>query len=252
MSQVSACPPGQVSPAVSVSGAAHPHFLLQHLWLPAVAAGVGSALLMQGGGDRHLADLLYALQGGRWLLRDSWITQGLIHHDGRVASSVAALIMVVLALVPWRGTQQRRLRRPAGYLALCVMLSTAMVSLLKRWTQMDCPWDISRYGGARPLLGLFESRHGLAASGCFPAGHASAGYAWVALYFVALAYRPSWRWPALAVGLVAGLVFGIAQQLRGAHFLSHDLWSLTICWLMALVLYLWMLRPARQDARNVA
>ncbi len=47
------------------------------------------------------------------------------------------------------------------------------------------------------------------------------------------------------IGLVAGLIFGISQQLRGAHFLSHDLWSLTICWLVALgFFYLFFVSPA--------
>lgn len=30
-----------------------------------------------------------------------------------------------------------------------------------------------------------------------------------------------------------GLTFGITQQLRGAHFLSHDLWSAALCWAIA-------------------
>jgi membrane-associated PAP2 superfamily phosphatase len=38
-------------------------------------------------------------------------------------------------------------------------------------------------------------------------------------------------------------VFGIDQQLRGAHFLSHDLFTAMICWAVALGLSRWMLRP---------
>jgi membrane-associated PAP2 superfamily phosphatase len=129
-----------------------------------------------------------------------------------------------------------------------VTLATLAVSLLKSLTRMDCPWDLLRYGGTRPFIGMFEARHGLAASGCFPAGHASAGYAWVALYFAALAARPAWRWAGLAIGLAGGALFGVSQQLRGAHFLSHDLWSLATCWLVALALYLLMLRGRRQPA----
>jgi membrane-associated PAP2 superfamily phosphatase len=44
----------------------------------------------------------------------------------------------------------------------------------------------------------------------------------------------------LSVGLGLGLLFGFAQQLRGAHFLSHDLWTLGIAWSAALTLYLAM------------
>jgi len=32
-------------------------------------------------------------------------------------------------------------------------------------------------------------------------------------------------------------VFGVSQQLRGAHFASHDVWTLTICWIVALLLH---------------
>src|SRR3546814_7721096 len=65
---------------------------------------------------------------------------------------------------------------------------------------------------------------------CFPAGHASAGYAWVALFFFFGGTRPQWRWKGLVAGLCAGLVFGVSQQLRGAHFASHDAWTLMVCW----------------------
>lgn len=78
----------------------------------------------------------------------------------------------------------------------------------------------------------------MAAQACFPAGHASAGYAWLCLYYFALLWRPSWRWAGLWIGLGAGLVFGISQQLRGAHFLSHDVATALICWLLSLGLYL--------------
>ncbi len=37
----------------------------------------------------------------------------------------------------------------------------------------------------------------------------------------------------LGIGLLAGTVFGVAQQLRGAHFLSHDVASLIVCWAVA-------------------
>src|SRR6218665_451834 len=34
----------------------------------------------------------------------------------------------------------------------------------------------------------------------------------------------------LAGALLAGLVLGGAQQLRGAHFMSHTLWTGWLCW----------------------
>jgi len=103
---------------------------------------------------------------------------------------------------------------------------------------MDCPWDLLRYGGHQPYIGLFSHRPAdMPMTACFPAGHASAGYAWLSLYFFALLWRPAWRWTGLALGLGSGLLFGISQQLRGAHFLSHDLATALLCWLLSLGLY---------------
>jgi membrane-associated PAP2 superfamily phosphatase len=41
--------------------------------------------------------------------------------------------------------------------------------------------------------------------------------------------------------LSVGLIFGISQQLRGAHFISHDLWTLAICWFFSLTIFKLML-----------
>ncbi|PPT88457.1 phosphatase PAP2 family protein [Xanthomonas theicola] len=223
---------------------AHRDFYLTHALLPLAAALLASTVLMGLGGDFWLADLLYRWEGGRWALKNAALTSGLIHRDGKLLSTVAWVATTGLAVWAWRRNGGQRFRMPLLYLAVAVALATGMVSLLKAVTHMDCPWDLSRYGGSRAFVGLFEAHSTDMPRGvCFPAGHSSAGYAWVALYFVALALKPAWRWPALAVGLCAGLLFGIGQQLRGAHFLSHDLWTLTVCWGVALALYRALLWP---------
>jgi membrane-associated PAP2 superfamily phosphatase len=220
---------------------------VSHLWLPLTLMLLASALLMSGGVDQRIADAVYHAEGNHWLLKNYWLTAELIHRGGKWLSASAAVLVFVAAVVAWMNPLHRRWRWPLTMLGVSIALSTALVSQLKRATGMDCPWDLGRYGGRLPYYGLFESRHGLPATGCFPAGHASAGYAWLALYFFALATRPNLRWPALGVGLVAGGVLGIAQQLRGAHFLSHDLWTLAICWIVPLLLFrLPVARPLAQ------
>ncbi len=217
--------------------------LLTHLWLPLLALLLLSYWLMVRGGDQALADALYRAQGGHWRWQDAWLTEHLLHRGGRLASVIAGLLVAVAAVRAWRGPG-RAWRWPLTTLAASLALSTAAVSRLKAWTHVDCPWDLLRYGGDRPLLGLLEARHAGDVAGCFPAGHASAGYAWIALYFFARTTRPQWRRVGLAIGLLAGMLFGFCQQLRGAHFLSHDMWSLAVCWGMALALFRWMPRPA--------
>ena len=37
----------------------------------------------------------------------------------------------------------------------------------------------------------------------------------------------------LALGLALGALFGAAQVMRGAHYVSHVLWSAWICWTLS-------------------
>lgn len=217
-------------------------FYLRHLWMPlAVSAGL-SLLLMGLHGDLWLADHLYAMEGHAWTLQNGYVTQDLLHAAGRQASKDMWFALALVLAISLFARPLKRWRRPLAYLLVATLLSTAAVGLLKRWTNMDCPWDLLRYGGDKAYYGLFMHRPSiLGHAKCFPAGHASAGYAWTALYFFFLGTRPRWRWWGLGFALALGLVFGIAQQLRGAHFLSHDVCALMVCWLVALGLYRLML-----------
>ena len=188
--------------------------------------------------DLGFADLLYSAQGGQWALKKAFVTEHLLHVAGRnVVAAAWVLVLLALAATWWK-PQWRSWRRPLAGLALSVLLSTVLVSSLKAFSSVDCPWDLVRYGGDRAYVDIFAA---LMAStphrGCFPAGHASAGYAWVALFFFFQTVRPAWRWRGLTAGLALGMVFGLSQQLRGAHFFSHDLWTAGLCWLAAVAVY---------------
>jgi membrane-associated PAP2 superfamily phosphatase len=220
----------------------HP-FAVGHLWLPLMAWALAVCTIGALDIDWHLSRALYAWEGYRWLLRDATLTEAVLHRGGH-ALCIAAWLGTLGAWIVAR-RRGAALQRPLAFLLLSVLASTLLVSWIKSWSNMDCPWDIDGLGGTRPYLDLLSPRpSGLPQGRCFPAGHASGGYAWVGLYFVFLAIRPAWRWRGLAIGLGIGALFGLAQQLRGAHFLSHDLWTLAICWCVAYVLRSAMLKRA--------
>lgn len=207
-------------------GASRTWALLPWALLPAAAAAVAHGSMI----DTALADLLFAWEGHRWALTDNPIARGLLHDGGQMASKLAWLGVVLAWASTYAAGRWRGHRQPLARLAVSVLLATALVATLKQFTAVHCPWDLVRYGGTAMV--------GDGGGGCFPAGHAAAGYAWLALAFVP-GTVPGRR-IGLAVGLAAGLVFGIDQQLRGAHFLSHDLWSAALCWMVAVaVAALW-------------
>jgi membrane-associated PAP2 superfamily phosphatase len=52
----------------------------------------------------------------------------------------------------------------------------------------------------------------------------------------------------LIAAVVCGLVLGLAQQWRGAHYMSHTLWTAWVCWSVALAIDVVARRT--HDARN--
>lgn len=189
------------------------------------------------GTDLWLADHVYLMEGGHWAFRDAWTTEQLIHHGGRDVAWVLALVLIGAIVLSYRVEALRPYRTGLYYVFAAAALSAVLVNVLKRTTHVNCPWDLVRYGGARTYAGLFGRRVGESGAGkCFPAGHASAGYCWFGLYFFARRYFPRWRHLAIAVALGLGLVFGTSQQLRGAHFLSHDIWTAWLTWTTAALL----------------
>jgi len=224
-------------------------FWIGHGLLPLLAFVAMQEAISRFSLDLRLADYWYRLEGGAWALRDHWLTSDLLHHGGRQLSFTLLGTVLLLLMLSWSHARLVRWRRPLAYLALATLTSVALVNLGKHLSHQDCPWSLVRYGGERLYHPLFGAPAGSDSDGCFPAGHASAGYAWLALYFVCLNGLPTRRHLALLPGLLLGLLFGLAQQLRGAHFLSHDLWTLAICWFSSLVLYRWLLMPVGPRSR---
>ncbi|MFT4196471.1 MAG: phosphatase PAP2 family protein [Pseudoxanthomonas sp.] len=215
------------------------------LWVPLLLAVAAVALLQGLGLDLALADRLYAWEGGRWAFEKAWWSVHLFHRGGRdlvAAGWLAVLGLRVAAqwsprLAPWR--------RALDYLLVASLAGPLLVAWLKHWTDVACPVELSRYGGSHPYVELLQSRPpGYGAGRCFPAGHASAGYGWLALFFALAAAAPRWRHAGLALGLTLGVLFGMVQQLRGQHFLSHDVAALAVCWCSARLLQRWLLPEA--------
>ncbi|QEI11575.1 phosphatase PAP2 family protein [Cellvibrio japonicus] len=193
--------------------------------------------------DSQLADYLYRSQGGGWIFRREWITAVLVHKGGKYLSLALLACLSLLWAFSYRLDVLKNLRIHCRYLVVTALSSCTLVSLLKATTHISCPWDFARYGGDLEYISLAQQLWLGTGDGCFPAGHASAGYAWMGLYFVGLFYRSVWRWLGFGIPLLSGVVFGVSQQLRGAHFLSHDLWSLGVCWIIAFILYQQLLQP---------
>lgn len=194
--------------------------------------------------DAGLADIFFAWEGNHWQLKNAWVTDVLIHKGGKYFS--ITLLLAVLSIWGFSFIEPRlaHWKSRLQYLFIASLSGSLWVSAAKSISNISCPWDFSRYGGTQEYLSLMEQLWVRNGSHCFPAGHASAGFAWVSLYFVGFHTHSVWRWWGLAFALLAGCIFGFSQQLRGAHFLSHDLWSFGVCWMVSLICYHLLLKPS--------
>jgi membrane-associated PAP2 superfamily phosphatase len=122
-----------------------------------------------------------------------------------------------------------------------MMFTVIVIGALKSLSDVDCPWSLTLFGGSKPYTGVFGARPaGLARGACFPGAHAGSGFALFALYFAFRESRPRLaRW-LLWAPLVVGTAFAVGQEARGAHFLSHDLWSAYLAWMLGVCC--WMAR----------
>jgi len=199
--------------------------------------------------DTRIADLFFDKQLQQFTLKNDPFLAGWMHMGMKWLIEVIALSCLALLLLSYRFTSLKLYRRSFLWVFVGMAVSTAAVSILKYNSMHGCPWDIALYGGSLPLFGLFETLPLTVKAGhCFPAGHPSAGFALMAFYFAFRHIKPRFSGFMLWVGLLTGLWMGTVQMMRGAHFLSHVLWSGWVVWMVLLALYwLWPLAKSAQD-----
>ncbi|MFG6467483.1 phosphatase PAP2 family protein [Roseateles sp. BYS87W] len=187
-------------------------------------------------GDLWAMQAVGTPQGFAW--REVWLTRGLIHEGGRWVSYAAMAFIVAVNLSP--RLLPALTRRERTWWLVTTLVCLAVISLIKRVSLTSCPWDLAMFGGAAQYVSHWS--FGVQDGGgghCFPSGHASAAFAYLAgAWALARAYpRAARRW-AVAV-VVLGVVYGAGQMVRGAHYPSHTLWTGWICWAVTLLAARW-------------
>ena len=216
-------------------------FWLGHMLAPSLLTLLAFVLLRVWRLDERLALLFF--DGQYWPFKENWWLREFMHTGGHGLALAAFLTLGLLVLGRhWcRHAGASASRGPGlAYGLAAISISVGVIAMGKALLRFPCPWDLVNHPG--PFLAYTWLPD---AAGCFPSGHASSGYAWLCFYYVACTHYPALRKLAAAIALAVGLCFGAAQQLRGAHFLSHDLVCLYLCWLVASLLYFYWPKPAQ-------
>jgi membrane-associated PAP2 superfamily phosphatase len=209
------------------------HSLLSNYTVPCVAAML--AICSEYAGlDFWLGRHFYDPALGVWPWKNHWLSQGLLHNGGRALVITMAAVLLGLFVGSFFRPGLKPYRRDLAFVLLAGASGPVIIGGLKAVSHIYSPWDLQVFGGKQPYLRIFDyvPRHAPVGH-AFPAGHASGGFAWFSVFF-ALRRRAirGYRY-SLLLPLLLGFSFGLAQQARGAHFLSHDLVALATCWLCA-------------------
>lgn len=184
--------------------------------------------------DASGGDLWLARQAGQasgFALRENFWLTTVLHEGGKTAAWL--LWLALLLALRWPPRFMRGLDLKARWqLVTGVLAAVLAINLIKYSSRSSCPWSLQEFGGTATYVSHWLWGQGDGGPGrCFPAGHASAGFAFMTGWFVWRRASPAMASAWLGVAMAAGLVLGLSQQLRGAHFMSHTLWTAWICWL---------------------
>ncbi|MFN3302139.1 MAG: phosphatase PAP2 family protein [Roseateles sp.] len=179
--------------------------------------------------DLPLTSLYGTTTGFVW--RDHWMMSKVLHDGARL---VGWAFFVLLLMSLWRPQllASNLSRRERLWWICTTLVCVAVIPSLKRASSTSCPWSLLQFGGdvARYVphwvLGLTDRGPG----GCFPSGHASTAFALLPGWFALRDRIPSGARRYLAVVALCGCVLAWVQMMRGAHFLSHSMWTAWICW----------------------
>jgi len=187
-------------------------------------------------------------ESGKFLLRDNWYLAELNHRYVKDLLILVYAILCMLWLASFKLEKLKPLGWRYGYFFWLVILSTSIVGLLKSQSAHACPWNIT-IPTPQGFLWDFSATKGH----CFPGGHAATGFALMTGYFVFRQSDKNRAYFYLLAGLILGFAMGWAQMMRGAHFLSHNLWTAWIIWLVNVGFYLFnykKFQPASLPAQS--
>ncbi len=199
--------------------------------------------------DLRMADVFFDPQAATFPARHDHVFKKLLHDGGDRLVIAVALLALGGYVASFVAPPLRRQRRAALFVVVCIVATTASVAVGKRYSNVDCPWALARYGGDRPYVHLFERRPpALPRAHCFPGAHSSGAFAFGAFAFLAWhAGRRRTAAALLAGALLVGAIYAATQWARGAHFVSHDVWSAWIAWSVCVVCYRALLADRRRD-----
>lgn len=188
--------------------------------------------------DTYIQDYFYDMQTQSWMLDKKLQPYKFLFYDGLKKTIILFGVgLLFFYLYAKKKGKFKEYHRGLLIVVISSILVPMVVGGLKKTTNMPCPHAETRYGGNIDRIPVWEqytdenrpSDH----KECWPAGHASGGFALLSLYF--LFKRRRNKRIVLATGLTVGWTMGVYKMMVGDHFLSHTMITMILAWLLILM-----------------
>ena len=185
--------------------------------------------------DIFIQSFFYDFESKNWLIDKNEPILKLFLYDGLKKAIIIFNVLILIALLFFRKKQiVQEYKKGLLIVLLSAIFIPSIIGSLKAITNTPCPCNIVKFGGTYPDIKVFdkypENFIQKSKAKCWPAGHASGGFALMSLFF--LFKTPKNRKIALAIVLVLAWSMGNYKMLLGDHFLSHTIITMLLSWLI--------------------
>jgi membrane-associated PAP2 superfamily phosphatase len=204
--------------------------------------------------DFYLQDKLYSFEKKQWLFQDpQQLFHLFLYNLIKFPIYLIALWAIIKVIIGVKKKQPLNCYRPHLLIMLSLIIIPGSIATVgKKSVNVQCPYDIPRYGGTTPYVKLFEPypRNPHRPDGkwppgnCFPAGHASGGFALMSLYF--LGKNKKQKIYAILFSMLFALPMSWYQTVKGSHYLSHHV----VTFLLSLIIISTLNMAIKSENKN--
>lgn len=200
--------------------------------------------------DIFIQSFFYNFDTKNWLIDKDEPILKFFFYDGIKNLLILFAVNILIFLIFLRKKELiQEYKKGLIIVLLSAIFIPIIIGSLKAISNTPCPCNIVSFNGTYPDTKVFDSYPKdfiqTSKAKCWPAGHASGGFALMALFF--LFKTPKNQKRALVVALVIAWSMGLYKMLLGDHFLSHTIITMIMAWLIILIIVKSMQFKQRQE-----
>lgn len=189
--------------------------------------------------DIMVQNYFYNFETKSWLIDKDEPILKLFLYDGLKQGLIIFGVFILILLIFFRKKEfVKEYKKGLIILLLSSIFVPTIVGSLKAITNTPCPCNIEHFGGEYPDIKVFdkypEDFIQKSKAKCWPAGHASGGFALMALFF--FFKNPRNQFFGLIGAITLGWSMGTYKMLLGDHFLSHTIITMILAWIIILTI----------------